>query len=209
VQRVDSIQKSVDDERSLGALASGTARRTSSTTGLTQQDFEVAARVGPNGVTAKAEQVVAPKPDRNPWNAGADRTPVNPYDHIVDALRTSALKRDAALAGTSATSSSTTAAADSAVASSPVTASATTETAKLAYAPMSSSQYGEAYVRDAIDAYQRNSGLSSGSSTSTAVALADSGTDAAADPALAATDAPAPPPAEPKTDREESLLAIA
>jgi hypothetical protein len=209
VQRVDSIQKSVDDERSLGALATGTARRTSSTSGLTQQDFEVAARVGPNGVTAKVEGVVAPKPDRNPWNAGADRTPVNPYDHIVDALRTSALKRDAALAGTSATASSTDAAADSAVATSPAKASATTDTAKLAYAPMSSSQYGEAYVRDAIDAYQRNSGLSSGSSTSTAVALADSGTDAAADPALASTDAPTPAPPDPQHEHEEAFEAVA
>jgi hypothetical protein len=209
VQRVGSIQKSVDDERSLGALASGTARRTSSTAALTQQDFEVASRIGPNGVTVKAldADATAAKADRNPWNAVPDRRSVNPYDHIIDALRTSALKRDAALAGTSATASATDVAADRAVATSPPTASAATETAKLAYPTLTSSQYGEAYVRNAIAAYQRNSDLSSGSSTSSATALADSGAEPAADPALAASDAPAPKPSPtPSMDQLEALL---
>jgi hypothetical protein len=211
VQRVDSIQRSVDDERSLGAQASGTARRTSSTSALTQQDFEVATRLGPNGVMVRpADQPVAPKVDRNPWNPASDRRSVNPYDHIMDALRTSALKRDAALAGTSATASSTAAAADHVVARSPVTASAATETAKLAYAPLTSSQYGEAYVRNAIAAYERNSELNRGSSTSTVSALADSGADAAADPAPADSTPPAElAPTGASADPLEALLSVA
>jgi hypothetical protein len=197
VERVDSIQKAVEDERSLGPLANGTARRTSSTAALTQQDFEVATRLGSNGVMAKSfDQIVsAPKADGNPWNQVADRKSVNPYDHIIDALRASAIKRDAALAGTSATAPATTAAANSAIATSPATASATTETARLAYAPLTSNQYGEAYVRNAIAAYQGNSSLSAGSSTSTTTALADSGTATSTDPALADSDSTAPTPA--------------
>src|SRR5689334_19038661 len=102
VEQVDSIKKVVDDQRSLGPLANGTARRTSQTTALTQQDFEVATRLGPHGVTMKSfDQLVpnAPKVERNPWNPVADRKSVNGYDHIMESLRTSALKRDAALAG--------------------------------------------------------------------------------------------------------------
>ena len=55
VERADSIQRLVDDQRSLGPLATGTAalhqpeRRR-----LTQQDFEVATRLGPNGVTVRS-----------------------------------------------------------------------------------------------------------------------------------------------------------
>ena len=91
------------------------------------------------------------------------------------------------------------------MARSPVTASAATEPAKLAYAPLTSSQYGEAYVRNAIAAYERNSDLSAGSSTTTVSALADSGAGAMADPALAASTSPATPPA-PTADRLEALL---
>ena len=60
VDRVDSVGKVVDDERSLGPLANGTA-----------------------------VERVSPDP--------AERGPVNGYDHIMDSLRTAALRRDAAV----------------------------------------------------------------------------------------------------------------
>jgi hypothetical protein len=188
VDRVNSIQKAVDDARSLGPLANGTARRTSSTAALTQQDFEVATRLGPSGVMARSlDQVVnAPNADRNPWSPVADRRSVNPYDHIMDALRTSALKRDAALAGSSATAATTDAAAGEPPASEPA----------LAYAPLTPNQYGEAYVRNAIAAYERNSGLHS----SPAPTSAPTPTPAPVDPGAAEDGSPArkaPPPDDP------------
>ena len=157
VERVNTIQKVVDDERSLGPLATGTARHTSSTAALTQQDFEVATRLGPNGVAMKSvdQLVPAPKVDRNPFSGAADRKSVNQYDHIMDALRTSALKRDAALAGSSGTSAAADSTADTAAAPAPATA----EAQSTAYAPLTPNEFGEAYVRDAIAAYQRNSSL--------------------------------------------------
>src|SRR4051794_33720205 len=148
VDRVDSVQKAVEDERSLGSMANGTARRTSPAVALTQQDFEAATRLGPNGVTMKSlDQLVgAPKVDRNPWNPAADRKSVNGYDHIMDSLRTAALRRDAALAGTSETASATTATADTAATSATPAANTTTSaTAALAYAPLTANQFGEAY----------------------------------------------------------------
>src|SRR4051812_21563749 len=132
VERADSIQRIVDDQRSLGPLATGTARYTNPSAALTQQDFEVATRLGPNGVTVKSpdQMVSAPKADRNPWNAVADRKSVNGYDHIRESLRTAALKRDAAPAGSSSSTAARSATSD---------------------------EYGEAYVRNAIAAYARNS----------------------------------------------------
>ena len=105
VERVDTIQRLVDDQRSLGARPPAPPATRARRAALTQQDFEVATRLGPNGVTMRSlDQLVnAPKVDRNPWNPAADRKSVNRYDHIMDSLRTAALKRDAALAGTSAT----------------------------------------------------------------------------------------------------------
>jgi hypothetical protein len=143
VERVDSIQKAVDDERSLGAFANGTARRTSSTAAVTQQDFEAVTRLGPNGNTAKTtdQAAAAPRADRNPFNPAADRKSVNGYDHIMESLRAAALKRDAALAGTSSSSKAVSATTDDAAAEEP------------------RAQYGEAYVRNAIAAYARNSSL--------------------------------------------------
>src|SRR3954447_7210717 len=117
VERADSIQKLVDDQRSLGPLATGTARYTNPSAALTQQDFEVATRVGPNGVTVRSLDPLAPKADRNPWNPAADRKSVNGYDHIMESLRTAALKRDAALAGSSSTASAQSATADTAATS--------------------------------------------------------------------------------------------
>ena len=153
VERVNSIQKVVDDERSLGPQASGTARHTSSTAALTQQDFEVATRLGPNGVAMKSvdQLVPAPKVDRHSPDAAADRKAVNQYDHIMDALRTSALKRDAALAGSSGTAAAVDTTADTAAAPAPATAEA--------QSPLTPNQFGEAYVRDAIAAYERNSSV--------------------------------------------------
>jgi hypothetical protein len=168
VERVDSIQKVVDDQRSLGPQATGTARYTSSTAALTQQDFAVATRLGPNGVTMKSlDQVVnAPKVDRNPWNPVADRKSVNGYDHIMESLRTAALKRDAALAGASSTATAQSATADTASTSATPNADTTTSaTAQLAYKPLTANEYGEAYVRNAIAAYARNSSLTSAPTT--------------------------------------------
>jgi hypothetical protein len=101
VERVDSIEKVVDDPRTLGPLADGPARRT----------------------------------ERNPWNPAADREAVNGYDHILDSLRTAALKRDAALAGDAKTGQ-------------PETVN-----------PVTAGESGEAYVRNAIAQYQRNSSV--------------------------------------------------
>ncbi|HEY6891635.1 MAG TPA: hypothetical protein VI300_27770, partial [Solirubrobacter sp.] len=121
---MNTIQKVVDDERSLGPLATGTARHTSSTAALTQQDFEVATRLGPaSGAVKSVDHLVgAPKVDRDPSSPGADRKSVNQYDHIMDALRTSALKRDAALAGSSGTAAAPDTTADAAAAPAPATA---------------------------------------------------------------------------------------
>jgi hypothetical protein len=140
VERVDSIQKAVDDERSLGAFANGTARRTSSTAAVTQQDFEAASRLGPSAKTTD-QAVAPPKADRNPFNPAADRKSVNGYDHIMESMRTAALKRDAALAGSSSTSKAVSATTDDAAAEEP------------------RAQYGDAFVRNAIAAYRRNSSL--------------------------------------------------
>jgi hypothetical protein len=158
VERVDSIQKVVDDQRALGALAGGVARYTSATAAPTQQDFEVATRLGPNGVTVKSlDQLVnAPKVDRNPFNPVADRKSVNGYDHIMESLRTAALKRDAALAGTSSTPGSASSTSDTAATSVAPSASATT---LVADKPRAANEFGEAYVRNAIAAYARNSSL--------------------------------------------------
>jgi hypothetical protein len=147
VERAGSIQRVVDDQRSLGPLATGTARYTNPSTALTQQDFEVAARPGPNGVAIKSlDQVVgAPKADRNPWNPAADRKSVNGYDHIMESLRAAALKRDAALAGSSSTATAQSATADTAATSAMPAADTTTS--------------ATAYVRNAIAAYARNSNL--------------------------------------------------
>jgi hypothetical protein len=211
VERVNSIQKVVDDERSLGPLASGTARHTSSTAALTQQDFEVATRLGPNGAAMKSvdELVGAPKADRNPWNAAADRTSVNQYDHVMDALRTSALKRDAALAGSSGTAAAADTTADTAAAPAPATAEAQT--------PLTPNQFGEAYVRDAIAAYRRNS-----STPTDPVAVDPEPASPVADPVdespvagaddspLAESPAKTPPPADPVSggNRLKDLLGV-
>jgi hypothetical protein len=206
---VNSIQKVVDDERSLGPLASGTARHTSSTAALTQQDFEVATRLGPNGAAMKSvDQLVgAPKADRNPWNPAADRKSVNQYDHVMDALRTSALKRDAALAGSSSTAAAADTTADTAVAPAPATAEAQSP----ASAPLTPNQFGEAYVRDAIAAYERNSSLHSDPAPASAPdesPVADptdespvAGSD---DSPLAESPAETPPPSTPQS-RGEAL----
>ena len=164
VERADSIQRLVDDQRSLGPQATGTARYTNPSAALTQQDFEVATRLGPNGVTVRSldQLVSAPKVDRNPWNPAADRKSVNGYDHIMESLRTAALKRDAALAGSSATATAQSATADTAATSAmPAADTTTSATAALAYKPLTADEYGEAYVRNAIAAYARNSALTS------------------------------------------------
>jgi hypothetical protein len=108
IERVDSIEKVVDDRRSLGPLASGVARYTSPT----------AAQPGLESV--------------------------NGYDHLMDSLRAAALKRDAALAGGSDTAKPRPAA----VAEEPATDK-----------PPTVNEFGEAYVRNAIAQYQRNSNL--------------------------------------------------
>jgi hypothetical protein len=150
VERVDSIKKVVDDPRTLGPVANATARRTNPATPLTQQDFEIATRSGPNGLTMKSfDQLVpnAPKVGRNPWNPAADRTSVNGYDHILDSLRDAALKRDAALAGSAKAEAAPTAFAER------------PDTVKPASKPLTASEFGEAYVRNAIAQYQRTSSL--------------------------------------------------
>jgi hypothetical protein len=100
VERVDSIKKVVDDQRSLGPLV-----------------------------------------ERNPWNPAADRESVNGYDQIMDSLRTAALRRDAALAAGARAEAAPTARAGTVVQtqSEPV-------------------EFGDAYVREAIAQYERNSG---------------------------------------------------
>jgi hypothetical protein len=159
IERADSIQRLVDDQRSLGPLATGTARHTNPTAAPTQQDFEVATRVGPNGVTIRSLDQPA---NRNPRGPDADRKSVNGYDHIMEALRTAALKRDAALAGASSSATPQSATADTAATSATPAADATiSATAQLAYAPPSENEYHGAYVRNAIAAYARNSLLAS------------------------------------------------
>ncbi|MDA0162789.1 hypothetical protein OM076_21125 [Solirubrobacter ginsenosidimutans] len=201
---MNSIQKVVDDERSLGPLASGTARHTSSTAALTQQDFEVATRLGPNGVAMKSvdQLVPAPKADRNPWNPAADRTSVNQYDHVMDALRTSALKRDAALAGSSGTAAAADTTADTAAAPAPATAEAQSP----AHAPLTPDQFGEAYVRDAIAAYERNSSLHGDPAPVDDSPVADpvdeSPVAGADDSPLAESPDETPPPATPQSGGE-------
>jgi hypothetical protein len=205
VERVNSIQKVVDDERSLGPLATGTARHTSSTAALTQQDFEVATRLGPNGVAMKSvdQLVPAPKADRDPLNSAADRKSVNQYDHIMDALRTTALKRDAALAGSSGTAAAADTTADTAAAPAPATA----EARSVAYAPLTPNQFGEAYVRDAIAAYERNSSLHDDPAP---VDPDESPVAAADDSPLAESPDETPPPAEPESGgaRLKDLLRV-
>ena len=110
--------------------------------------------------------VNAPKVDRNPFNPAADRKSVNGYDHIMESLRTAALKRDAALAGTSATGESATATADTAATPATTGANTTTSaTASPAYKPLTANEFGEAYVRNAIAAYARNSSLTPAATT--------------------------------------------
>ena len=87
--------------------------------------------------------VNAPKVDRNPFNPVADRKSVNGYDHIMDSLRTAALKRDAALAGGRDRRSP-----GGSGAGEPATDK-----------PPTVNEFGEAYVRNAIAHYQRNSSL--------------------------------------------------
>jgi hypothetical protein len=108
VERVDSIQKAVDDRRSLGPLGNGVARYT-----------------GPTAAQPGVESV-------------------NGYDHLMDSLRAAALQRDAALAGGSDPAKPRPAA----VASEPATDK-----------PPTVNEFGEAYVRNAIAQYQRNSSL--------------------------------------------------
>ena len=152
VERAGSIQRVVDDQRSLGPLANGTARYTNPTAAPTQQDFEVVTRLGPNGVNVRSPDQPggAPKVERNPWNPTADRKSVNGYDHIMESLRTAALTRDAALAGSSSTAEGQSATADTAATSAMPAADATSS---------ATAQLGEAYVRNAIAAYARNSSL--------------------------------------------------
>jgi hypothetical protein len=83
--------------------------------------------------------------EHNPWNPAADRRSVNGYDQILDSLRTAALERDAARAG-------------SANAEPP-------ETGERATKPLAASGFGDAYVRNAIAQYQRNSSLTRSSIT--------------------------------------------
>ena len=100
------------------------------------------------GVTVRSLDQLAPKADRNPWNPAADRKSINGYDHIMESLRTAALKRDAALAGSSSTAMAQSATADTAATSATPAADTTTSaTAQLAY------------VRNALAAYARNSAL--------------------------------------------------
>jgi hypothetical protein len=77
-----------------------------------------------------AEQFV-PRLEGNPFDPRADRSSTNGYDHIMDSLRTAALKRDAALAGGPARPA----------------------------ADARPGAFADEYVRNAIAAYERNSRL--------------------------------------------------
>jgi hypothetical protein len=120
-----------------------TARRATPAASLKSDDFELATRLGPHGVTFKSldQLVKAPKVDRNGWDPVADRKAVNPYDRIVSSLRAAALRRDAAAAGAA-----------------PAPASQTATTDAPAQNP---------YVAAAIQAYVSNSSLTPAATTAT------------------------------------------
>jgi hypothetical protein len=83
-----SEQAAAEHPAATEAISRGTARRTDSVA-LTQQDFEVAARLG-QGAVAQARPLEPP--------VGVPPQTLNRYDAILGALRTEALRRDAAAA---------------------------------------------------------------------------------------------------------------
>src|SRR4051794_15527222 len=165
VDAVAAGKKTDDDARDRAA----TTRRATPAVALKSEDFELATRLGPHGVTFKSldQLVKAPKLDRNGWDPVSDRKAVNPYDRIMTSLRAAAMRRDAALAGTATAPAADTATADAAPA-------------------------GDPYVAEAIKAYVSNSGLTPASTTpgsATATAPAEPGpTTTQADTTPASTD---------------------
>src|SRR3954447_18685178 len=148
VDAVAAGRKTDDDARDRAV----TTRRATPAVALKSEDFELATRIGPHGVTFKSldQLVKAPKLDRDGWDPVADRKAVNPYDRIMSSLRAAAMRRDAALAGTAPAPASDTATDDAAPA-------------------------GDPYVAAAIQAYVSNSSLTpapaaSGPATTTAPA---------------------------------------
>ena len=80
-------------------IAANTPRKSESLKALTQQDFELATRFGPNAVTTKSfDQLGFAKVDRDRFNPTERKAAGNPYDRVLDSLRMAALRRDAAAA---------------------------------------------------------------------------------------------------------------
>ncbi len=106
----DSAPQRVDEARSAGGpQTQGTPHHTT-TTALTQQDFEVALRVTPNLLSSAPQQpFTAPETLQRTQSHGADKAASNPYGNIVDSLRNAALRRDAAAAASAASPESDTA----------------------------------------------------------------------------------------------------
>src|SRR4051812_570902 len=110
--------------------APATTARTTAVTPLTEEDFELALRLGPNAPAPRSlDQLMSlPKVERNPWTTAGRKPADNPYDRIMGSLRMAAMRRDAAAAVSAEP------AADEAVAATPAEV-ATTDSVATTVAP--------------------------------------------------------------------------
>jgi hypothetical protein len=123
----DAQKPVVEQQPGIAAVAANTPRRTEALKSLTQQDFELATRLGPNGVTMRSlDQLVGgPRLERDRFNPSERKATANPYARVMESLRMAAMRRDAAAAATQPAPPAVTVTEDAVVAETPATLSAT------------------------------------------------------------------------------------